>query len=81
LYYNLHVALSVRLDEETRKLLERLARAQRLSRSEVVRRGIHMLAENELATVESDPYGTIHHLIGKVRGGQGDLSEKRNRTR
>ena len=90
--HNVVMTLTVRLDEETRKLLERLVRTQRLSRSEVVRRGIHILAEHEGGAVETDPYKTIQHLIG-VRGGQRDLSvrtderfrraltEKRNRSR
>ncbi len=68
--------LSVRLDEATRKLLDRLARTQKVSRSEVVRRAIHSLSQDDPAAGEANPYADIRHLIGKVRGGPGDLSEQ-----
>jgi Arc/MetJ-type ribon-helix-helix transcriptional regulator len=68
--------LSVRLDEETRRLIDRLARARRLSRSELVRRGIRLLAEHDPHTQEANPYASIRHLVGRVRGGPPDLSEQ-----
>jgi hypothetical protein len=70
------MTLSVRLDEETRRLLTRLARARRLSRSELVRRGIHLLAQNDPNTQEANPYQLLRHLIGRVHGGPPDLSER-----
>ena len=70
------MTLSVRLDEETRKVLERLVRRRRLSRSEVVRQGIHMLAEREPDAFEGNPYDSVRHLIGAVRGGPRELSER-----
>lgn len=68
--------LSVRLDDDTRKLLNRLARESRVSRSEVVRRGIRLLAENDDQGDEAIPYDKIRHLIGSIRGGPADLSER-----
>ena len=70
------MTVTVRLDEETRKLLHRLAQARRLSRSEVVRRSIRLFADHEPATRESNPYDAIHDLIGRVKGGPPDLSER-----
>ena len=70
------MTVSVRLDEETRKVLERLVRRRRLSRSEVVRQGIHMLAEREPGAFEANPYDSVRHLIGAVRGGPPELSER-----
>jgi hypothetical protein len=68
--------LSVRLDPETRKLLARLARTRRLSRSEVIRRGIRLLAAQDPATLQSNPYEQLRHLIGRVSGGPPNLSER-----
>jgi hypothetical protein len=76
LYYNPFVTLSVRLDDETRKLLDRLVRVRRLTRSEVVRRGIYMLAEHAPSAADTNPYKTIGHLIGAVHGGPPGLSER-----
>jgi len=61
------MTVTVRLDEETRKLLHRLAQARRLSRSEVVRRSIRLFADHEPATRESNPYDAIQGLIGRVK--------------
>jgi hypothetical protein len=75
LHYNLDMTVSVRLDEETRRLLNRIARTRRLSKSEVVRRGIQLVAQHDPSTQEADPYASIVHLIGRVHGGPPDLSE------
>jgi Arc/MetJ-type ribon-helix-helix transcriptional regulator len=70
------MTVTVRLDEETRRLLDRLTRGGKLSRSEVVRRGIHLLAEQDPTSAETNPYEAIRHLIGRVHGGRLDLSER-----
>jgi hypothetical protein len=70
------MTLSVRLDEKTKRLLTRLARSHRLSQSEVVRRAIHKMAQEDPATEEVNVYEKIKHLIGSVRGGPPDLSER-----
>jgi len=70
------VTLTVRLDDETRDLLEKLARSSGAARSEVVRRAIRLLAQQEPATAEADPYREVRHLIGTVRGGPPNLSQR-----
>ena len=70
------MTVTVRLDEETKRLLQRLARERRVSRSEVVRHAIRVLAAEELKADQAEPYQAIRQLIGKVRGGPADLSER-----
>jgi Arc/MetJ-type ribon-helix-helix transcriptional regulator len=70
------MTLSVRLDDETKRLLNRLARSRRASRSEVVRQAIHALAKEDPATEEFNPYEQIKDLIGSVKGGPPDLSTR-----
>ena len=70
------MVISVRLKPETRKLLDRVARSQRLSRSEVVRRAIEALAQEQGTSEASEPYQALKDLIGRVRGGPPDLSER-----
>lgn len=69
------MSLSVHLDEETKKLLDGLARSEGLSRSEIVRRSIHLLAEQRMRG-EATPFDTVKHLIGRARGGPRNLSER-----
>ncbi len=70
------MTLSVRLDDETKKLVSRLARAQRTSRSEIVRRAIHAFAKNGAPTEEVSLYERIKDLIGSVHGLPADGSER-----
>lgn len=70
------MVLSVRIDPKTRKLIDHLARTEGVSRSEVVRRGIHLFAEQKTNAGETAPYEAIKHLIGKARGGPRNLSER-----
>ncbi len=67
--------LTVRLDAQTRKLVTELSRKYRVSRSEVVRRGLRALAEQERSSA-TEPFVAIRHLIGRVEGGPRDLSER-----
>ena len=69
------MSLSVHLDEETKKLLDGLVRSEGLSRSEIVRRSIRLLAEQRM-NGESTPYEAVKHIIGSVRGGTRHLSER-----
>lgn len=69
------MSLSVHLDEETKKLLDGLARSEGLSRSEVVRRSIHLLAEQQTRG-EAAPFEAVKHLLGRARGGPRNLSER-----
>jgi metal-responsive CopG/Arc/MetJ family transcriptional regulator len=70
------VRISVWIDENSRRLLARLARSQRVSRSEVVRRALRQFAEHDSATEDVDVYGRIKHLIGSDRTGRSDLCQR-----
>lgn len=65
---------SVRLDRKTERLVERLAREQGRTKSEVIRQAIALAAEKELGEDERTPYERSAHLIGCVSGGPPDLS-------
>lgn len=66
---------SVRLDDETRLLLQRLANRGRRSKSEVIREAIEALAATEaLESCPASPYELAADLIGCVSGGPADLS-------
>jgi Arc/MetJ-type ribon-helix-helix transcriptional regulator len=62
---------SVRLDPETERALAQLARSRSVSKSEVVRQAIELLASQE----RQAPFDRVADLIGSVRGGPPDLSE------
>jgi len=70
------MTVTVRLDKKTEELLDRLSRSEGLSRSEVIRRSIRLLAEQNMKAGETSPYEAIKHLIGSVRGGPRNLSER-----
>jgi Arc/MetJ-type ribon-helix-helix transcriptional regulator len=65
------VPTSVRLDPETERALEQLARSRSVSKSEVMRQAIELLASQE----RQAPFDRVADLIGSVRGGPPDLSE------
>lgn len=75
-YYNVAMIMTVRLKPETRKLLDRLARSEGVSRSEVVRQSIEALARERSGQGGDQPYEALKHLIGRVRGGPANLSER-----
>jgi hypothetical protein len=69
------MALSVRLDPGTERLVEKLARKRGQTKSELIRDALGMLAEQEKGTDgKKRPYDLVAHLIGCVRGGPPDLS-------
>ncbi len=70
------MTLSVRLDDETKKLLTKLARSRRASRSEIVRQAIRAMAKEDTATGEVNAYERIKHLVGSVQGLPADLSTR-----
>lgn len=73
--------VSVRLDDETREILDRIARDRNLPRSEVIRRGIRLVARQEgLGPDRLEPAKVLAHLIGSVTGGPPDLSERTGET-
>lgn len=63
--------ISVRLDPDTHRALEELARRRSETKSEVVRQAIHDLLDRERLS----PYERAADLIGSVTGGPPDLSE------
>jgi Arc/MetJ-type ribon-helix-helix transcriptional regulator len=69
------MVISVRLDPDTRRKLDKLTRAHRVSRSEVVRRAIERMAKDDPATEEINVYERMKDHIGKFHSGRSDLSE------
>ncbi len=68
---------SVRLDPKTERLIERLARKKKQTKSEVIREAIEVLASQETRLdVQGGPYDAVADLIGCVSGGPPDLSER-----
>jgi hypothetical protein len=59
------------LDSETDRTLERLARSRSVSKSEVVRQAIELLASHERQAL----FDQIADLIGCAQGGPPDLAE------
>jgi len=70
------MVISVRLDQEEQRLVGRLARALKKSRSDVIRAGLEALAEREhLVGKATSAYERVEHLLGCVKG-PADLSER-----
>jgi hypothetical protein len=69
------MTLSVRLDSETKRLLTRLARSKKVSQSEIVRRAIRAMAQDEVPSGVT-VYDQIKDLIGKHGSGRSDLSQQ-----
>lgn len=67
---------SIRLDPETESALEEMARARSVSKSEIVRQAILLMASREPATL---PFDRVADLIGSIKGGPPDLSEQTGR--
>lgn len=69
--------MSVRLDARTERLVDRLAKAKRQTKSEVVREAIAILARRAAgAQAARRPYDAIAHLIGCADSGGAVLSER-----
>lgn len=66
---------SIRLDRDTDQALEEIAARRQETKSQVVRRAIAELVARESAS----PYERAADLIGTVRGGPDDLSERTGR--
>ncbi|MEW6269042.1 MAG: ribbon-helix-helix protein, CopG family [Thermodesulfobacteriota bacterium] len=73
-YMGASSVVSLRLDLETRRSIDRLARARGRSRSDVVREAVAALIER--APAEDRPYESWKPIIGIARGGRPDLSER-----
>ena len=68
--------ITVRLDVEAERIVERVARSRKQSKSQVIREAITALAKQEAPPAGSRPYEAVAHLIGSVRGGPSDLSQR-----
>jgi len=65
------------MDAETERLLEDLARERGSSKSEVVRDAVRLAAKTRRRRVrDRRPYDAFRVVIGRVRGGPPDLSER-----
>jgi hypothetical protein len=71
------LATSVRMDHETEKLLDRLAREAGSSKSEVIRSAVRLAAKQPKRSPRSGrPYDLLRGIVGSVKGGPSDLSER-----
>jgi Arc/MetJ-type ribon-helix-helix transcriptional regulator len=68
---------SVRMDSETERLLDSLARERGSTKSEVVREAVRLVAQKARRRRRLPrPYDLFRGVIGSVRGGPSDLSER-----
>ncbi len=71
------MATSIRLTPELERLVSRLARKRKQTKSEVIRSALAGLAqEEERASLAATPYAAMKHLIGCASGGPADLSQR-----
>jgi hypothetical protein len=67
---------TVRMDAETERLLEDLARERGSTKSEIVREAVKLAARSRRRPRQRKrPYDAFRGVIGSVRGGPSDLSE------
>ena len=75
------MATSVRMDLQTERLLDRLARERGLSKSQVIRDAVRLAARKARSSGRaSRPYDAFRGIIGSVRGGPADLSERTGKS-
>jgi predicted DNA-binding protein len=67
---------SVRLDPKTESLVTRLSRRKGKSKSEVIREALVAFARSEEAMSPKTAFDALGHLIGCVKDGPKDLSER-----
>jgi Arc/MetJ-type ribon-helix-helix transcriptional regulator len=68
---------SVRLDPATERLLEEVVEERGLTKSEVIREALRLVAETKRRRNRGRrPYEAFRGVIGRVRGGPADLSER-----
>lgn len=74
------MVMSIRLDPTLRALLRRMARQSGRTESEVMRDALLRLAkESQTDRDATRPFDRVAHIIGSVRGGPPDLSERTGR--
>ena len=68
---------SVRMDSETERLLDNLARERGSTKSDVVREAVRSAAQKQRRPRRAErPYDAFRGVVGSVRGGPPDLSER-----
>ena len=71
------MATSVRMDLQTERLLDQLARERGLTKSQVIRDAVRLAARKARPSGRaSRPYDAFRGIIGSARGGPPDLSER-----
>lgn len=71
------MATSVRMDLQTERLLDQLARESGLSKSQVVRDAVRLAARQARPSGRAPrPYDAFRGILGSVRGGPPNLSER-----
>jgi Arc/MetJ-type ribon-helix-helix transcriptional regulator len=71
------MTISLRLDEQLQRELERAARAAGVSKSEVIRRSLQEFLSRR--SNQRTPWELGQHLFGCYGSGRGDLSTNRKR--
>jgi len=73
--------VTVRLDAETDRLVRRLAKRAKVSRSEIIRMALHRFTEDEHGhgLTEGSVLERVADLIGSHHSGHGRLSEQTGR--
>lgn len=66
--------VSARLDDETKVLLEKTAKALRTTKTQVLKRSLREFCDKVLAQQGRTPYELIEDLIDSEASGRGDLS-------
>ena len=69
-------ALNIRIDAETAAFLDRIAREQGLTKSEVVRRALTTLRKQKTRGAAATPFELMAPLIGSWDSGGMNLSER-----
>jgi predicted transcriptional regulator len=69
------MTITVRIDPDTEKLLNKLARSKRTNKSSIVREAIHMLSESHRAERSGTVYDRLKDLIGVIDTGGLNLSQ------
>ena len=66
--------LSVRIDDDTRAVLEKTARVLRASKSQVIKMSIREFCTKALHDTTRSPFELIKDLVGEEKSKRGDLS-------
>ncbi len=68
-------AMALRIDDQTRRRIARLAARRGTTRSALVREAITALIEREERQAAVRPHDLVRDVLGSVRGGDPDRSE------